>query len=701
MRARPADVAAAVLTAGALTLGGPARADPPPAAAVEIGDLDLDGLLQPRVAAVSLHEQAASAAPASVFVLTRDDLQAHGFKTLAEALRSVPGLFTYSDGYYQYVGFRGVGLLADYTLRILVLVDGHPLDNTLGLAENSLGLDLLVPLSMVERVEVVKGPVGSVYGPAAFLGVVNVVTRAADREVDLALGARASQRRVVQGDASAATFQRLGDLTLSVGAEAVTGPGYTWTFPELAAASDRPAPPGGRVAGMDHGDAAKGYLRAAWRGVTVQGGCGHWYRRLPAAPYSSIVGDRNDHEETLDCFGQVGVERDVTEHLSIAGRVSYDWFEYRDLFEYAPPPVDTGSFGDMGRDRWTSVNLQATWRPVPSVLATAGATGEYHSTVQDSHADLIPTRDVDPVNGVGMPPIHKEYATVNAYLLTEWRLTSWLAVHGGVTAFHHEIFGSRITPRGAAIWHPSRRDTVKAIYTEGFRAPSASEAFFYDGTDFVANLALKPETARQGELVYERRFGTALSLFVSAFSADYRSLIRYETIPAPGLGRPPDPATPEDWRQQARNGGHFGMRGAELGGRLRVVRWIDAYGGVTVQRPVGDAPPNTAGVTANLAVATRAPWEPLSLAVRGFYVGERDKDRAALLPGQRATVPAQVRLDATAVLDVPAVRGLSVEVSVLNLLDRRVLHPVPNDFAPITEMAEPPLTGQATLRYRR
>jgi iron complex outermembrane receptor protein len=668
---------------------------------VEIGDLDLGGLLEPRVAAVSLHEEAASAAPASVFVLTRDDLQAHGFKTLAEALRSVPGLFTYSDGFYQYVGSRGVGLLADYTLRILVLVDGHPLGNTLGIAENSLGLDLLVPLSMVERVEVVKGPVGSVYGPAAFLGVVNVVTRTAEREVEVAAGARLAQRRVVQGDASAASFQRLGDLTLSVGAEAVAGPGYTWTFPELAAATDRPAPPGGRVAGADHGDAAKGYLRAAWRGVTVQGGCGHWYRGLPGSPYSAIVGDRGNHEESLDCFGQVAIERGVTEHLTVAGRISHDWFEYRDLFAYAPPPANTGPFGDLGRDRWTSGNLQLTWRPVPRVLATAGATGEYHRTVQDSHADLLPTRDVDPVNGVGMPPIRKDYATVNAYLLTEWHLTPWLTVHGGVTAFRHELFGSRITPRGAVVWHPSPRDTVKAIYTEGFRAPSASEAFFSDGTDFVANPALRPETARQAELACERRFGSALSLFASAFAADYRSLIRYETIPAPGLGQPADPANPDDWRQQARNGGHFGMRGAEVGGRLRVARWIDAYGGVSVQGWAGDEPPNTTEVTANLAVATRALWQPLSLAVRGFYLGERDKDRAALMPGQRATLPPQVRLDATALLDVPGVRGLSLELSVLNLLDRRVLHPAPNDFAPITEMPEPPVTGQLTLRYRR
>jgi hypothetical protein len=61
----------------------------------------------------------------------------------------------------------------------------------------------------------------------------------------------------------------------------------------------------------------------------------------------------------------------------------------------------------------------------------------------------------------------------------------------------------------------------------------------------------------------------------------------------------------------------------------------------------------------------------------------------------------QVRLDATATLDVPGVAGLTVELSVLNLLDGRVLHPVANDFAPISQMAEPPVTAQLSLRYRR
>ena len=113
MRLTPTWHAASLSLACALALAPAFGAAQVMRGPVEMGDLDIDALLDPRVAAVSLHEEQASAAPASVFVLTQDDLRSHGFRTLAEALRSVPGLFTYSDGFYQYAGFRGVGLLVE------------------------------------------------------------------------------------------------------------------------------------------------------------------------------------------------------------------------------------------------------------------------------------------------------------------------------------------------------------------------------------------------------------------------------------------------------------------------------------------------------------------------------------------------------------------------------------------------------------
>src|SRR5690242_16934789 len=111
MPAPPRARALALALALALSASTAAAQEAPDASdRLEIADLDLASLLDLSVEAVSLREVRASEAAASVFVLTGDDLRRHGFRTLDEALRSVPGLFGYADGLYPMVGVRGMGV---------------------------------------------------------------------------------------------------------------------------------------------------------------------------------------------------------------------------------------------------------------------------------------------------------------------------------------------------------------------------------------------------------------------------------------------------------------------------------------------------------------------------------------------------------------------------------------------------------------
>lgn len=672
-----------------------------PEEAVEVGDLPLEALLDPTLAAASLHEERSSAAPAAVFVLDRGDLQAGGYRTLAEALGAVPGLFTYDDGFYRYVGVRGTGLLVDYTTRLLVLIDGHPVNNTLGIAENSLGPDLPLPLLLVERIEVVRGPAGGVYGPTAFLGVVNVVTRgAASPGWDLAVDGAGAQSSVLGGRVAVGGAGQAGGWHVAAAVEAEQSHGYTWTYPELAQAGDRPAPPGGRVAGMDQSDAQRAYLRATRQDLAVQAGCARWRRGLPSAPYSTIVQDDRSREETVTCFAQVALSRPLGERADLSARLGYDRLEYRDLLAYQPPGPggtgDIGPFRDVGLDGWLSADLRVRWVPGTGWRVTAGATVEAHDTTQLAQADLIRPLPEDPANGLGVGTIRKAYLTFNGYLLVERELLPGLDLDASLSWYVHELFGQRLSPRGALVWRPTTRDVVKAIYSEGFRPPTAAEAFFNDVVDYVPNPGVRPETVHASELRYERRVEFGVLVGASLFRNDYRNLIVTETIPAPGVINP-DPGNPADYRQRSANSGSLQVLGAELSVEVRARDLVRAFGGVSLQRS-SQARPNFPGVTANLALASRATWHPLELSLRGAFIGRRDKDPVALAPGQAAGVGAAFRLDAFAVLDVPGVEALRLEAGVSNLLDARVLHPAPNDFAPLTELPEPPRTFRLGLR---
>ena len=97
------------------------------------------------VTAASKHPQLASEAPSSVTIITQDDIRRFGYRTLAEALQSVPGFYGSYDRNYDYVGVRGFLRPGDYNDRILLLVYGHTYNDDVYQAAhvgNDFGIDL-------------------------------------------------------------------------------------------------------------------------------------------------------------------------------------------------------------------------------------------------------------------------------------------------------------------------------------------------------------------------------------------------------------------------------------------------------------------------------------------------------------------------------------------------------------------------------
>ena len=128
------------------------------------------------VTAASRSTEQVDEAPSSVSIIPQRELQALRYPTISEALRGLPGVYAWNDRSYQAIGFRGLGRLGSYGNRVLVLVDGHPLNDD-WLGSSYVGYDARVGLEDVERIEVVRGPGSVLYGTSAFSGVVNLVTR--------------------------------------------------------------------------------------------------------------------------------------------------------------------------------------------------------------------------------------------------------------------------------------------------------------------------------------------------------------------------------------------------------------------------------------------------------------------------------------------------------------------------------------------
>jgi iron complex outermembrane receptor protein len=156
---------------------GPATAPSAAGAGNELTDLSLEDLMNVQVTSVSKTKERLADAPGAVTVISQEDMQASGLNGIPELLRLSPGLFVQQGN--QFTGWsissRGFGAL--FSDKLLVLQDGRTLYTPLfsGVYWNTVDY----PIADLDRIEVVRGPGGTLWGANAVSGVINITTKEA------------------------------------------------------------------------------------------------------------------------------------------------------------------------------------------------------------------------------------------------------------------------------------------------------------------------------------------------------------------------------------------------------------------------------------------------------------------------------------------------------------------------------------------
>jgi outer membrane receptor for ferrienterochelin and colicins len=158
---------------------GSAQESPALSTPLSTDDMSIEELMQvdvPTVYGASKYQQTISEAPASVTVITEDEIKMYGYRNLAAILQSVRGFSMSYDQNYDYVGIRGFSRPGDYNTRVLLLIDGIRINDAV-YDQAGVGNDFPLDVDLIERVEIIRGPSQSLYGSNAFFGVINVVTK--------------------------------------------------------------------------------------------------------------------------------------------------------------------------------------------------------------------------------------------------------------------------------------------------------------------------------------------------------------------------------------------------------------------------------------------------------------------------------------------------------------------------------------------
>lgn len=487
------------------------------------------------VVTASMRSQAIKLAPASIGIITSKQLQDRMVTTFDQAFDEMPGgVVTRSGGAnVQAFSIRGASEVAGGGIgnRVLLLIDGRP-----ALSPESGGaLWNLVPISSIDRIEVVRGAYSSLYGSSAMGGVVNVITRKPEAtpqtRIHLNYGAYDYAPK-------SSGYQRYNDFyALDLSHSCQLGKFSYLLDGSLKSDDGHKEKTGFNLYNF--------YGKAAWafnsrHQLQLSANANRMYSDAPATwlskrqAYSAAAFKQDDYQDRREFNADLYYTAKLNNRFKYSSRL----YHYRNasFFSFDGDPGNDSTNVNFGKQIVKSYSVYS--RRLGNVSQMEWLAGENHF--------IIAGLDVKGDYVLGMPDTflygeHRALGT-GVYMQDEVSLSNQLTLTAGLRYDNYRIFGqvqeSNVSPKVALLYQVKPNFSLRMLLAQAFRDPPIAERFIKfeqgGGLRFMPNPGLRPErltlSAEIGAKMTPIAGGT---LDVSFFYNRYNNLISFQQLSSP------------------------------------------------------------------------------------------------------------------------------------------------------------------------
>ncbi len=458
--------------------------------------LPLEDLTQVQVTVANRFEESFAGAPASVTVITGNEIERMGVRTLTELFNYVPGFQSYmspNESNRSMILSRG---LADiYGRNLLLMIDGRRIND-----EYTGGFtyaDHLIGLKNIKQVEFIRGPGSALYGSNAFSGVINVITEKR-KEAEISVGSNNAK------SVYASSFSDFNGVAVDswVNLYRDDGDGYNGLTDKN----------GFNKSTQDPRQIVEGKLGLEYKRNRLV----MEYMRTELSDF--YVGRRINNN----------VNQDNTQRISVSVQHAFDLPESWS---------GTAKLGYMRHDRDEQFLITPT-NPTPFYFNwqqdTSEAQADFNYLTNSNHqlafGAYLGYMDI-PVSKSSISEnfvLDESRRTLGIYLQDQFDLLDKLRLTAGLRYDNYSDFGDSYNPRLALLYQLRESDSVKFMYGRAFRAPSLGDLYDKEGVISGGNLFLNPVTVDTYELAFQHVQDNN-SLILTWFYNDYRDFITTRT----------------------------------------------------------------------------------------------------------------------------------------------------------------------------